>query len=1000
MVALPLSPNRAVTHWMTLLCLVGMTSLSLAAPPKVSIERGTEVSWSAPTDHSYQLQWRPLHSTDPADWVDLATFQEGSGAIDTFLDRQPARRQYRVIQRSLSTTPNATNAIVNGSFEQGDGVTPIGWTLASSIHSLTNQDASEGSFSLRTYIQNQGSTPGHGLLTQQIVPAGGTIVPEAEYRFTFAAHQVSFGPSYVQFYDVQWLDATGSTIASTGYTGFVGGDQSWATVESPVLTAPASATDARIVFYFATGSVVGGHGEVLIDELSLASSQSGGNSSSETILNPNQTPMLVMSWPTESGVTYQPRISSDLTADSWTNLPPITGTGATESVLLPLTGDRAFFQIVVPDDGGGNPGPSTSVVPLYDDTTTLEPDVLVETEDALITYLADRARDRHAREDIVGGVIFRNYDHYLSFYWEQRIANIEIVDRVAKGGSTITFNFSTGDRLDPAEFRTFFADNDFVAQYLNNRSDNDAGVTYLGSTPSSRYPGETEYHYTTTIEQYYPENRPLEIGDRIEVELSQFLLAPRNGRTNYYGTAFLYVVGQGVLPWYAKYKEEATDPAARESASFDSYPLPEHAWLGGLTTLHYQYSNEPEHRFKQTAGNISPTNGQEFMFGRRLHHTDFGDGAHSEPGNPLFLEHAGKLGPHYIAPSCVTCHVNNGRALPPEVGQPLLRSVVKVGNDEAGSPHPILGSVVQPKTTEAGSPEATVTLSGYTEIQGTYGDGTPYTLRKPVYSFQGVTPEFYSVRIAPQLVGLGLLEAVAESTIEALADPEDTNGDGISGRMAVVDDPANPGTARLGRFTAKASQATVSHQIANALNGDMGVTTDLFPILDGETAPRPVELSEHELDQLNRYVSLLGVSARRELTNPVALRGEQLFQSMNCVACHTPSMETSPYHPMAELRSQTIRPYTDLLLHDMGPGLSDNMGENGASGSEWRTAPLWNIGLTAGVSGGEAYLHDGRARTLEEAILWHGGEAEAAKEAFRNLPAADREAVIEFLKSL
>jgi CxxC motif-containing protein (DUF1111 family) len=151
---------------------------------------------------------------------------------------------------------------------------------------------------------------------------------------------------------------------------------------------------------------------------------------------------------------------------------------------------------------------------------------------------------------------------------------------------------------------------------------------------------------------------------------------------------------------------------------------------------------------------------------------------------------------------------------------------------------------------------------------------------------------------------------------------------------------------------------------------------------------------------MNRYVSLLGVGARRELTNPNTLRGEQFFQTASCTSCHSPELTTSPHHPMAELRNQTIRPYTDLLLHDMGEGLADNMGEHGASGAEWRTAPLWNIGLTKGVSGGEAYLHDGRARTLEEAILWHGGEAEASKEIFRKGSAADRAALIEFLKSL
>ena len=137
-----------------------------------------------------------------------------------------------------------------------------------------------------------------------------------------------------------------------------------------------------------------------------------------------------------------------------------------------------------------------------------------------------------------------------------------------------------------------------------------------------------------------------------------------------------------------------------------------------------------------------------------------------------------------------------------------------------------------------------------------------------------------------------------------------------------------------------------------------------------------------------------------DLADPQALRGEQVFTTSQCVKCHTPDMATSPNHPMTELRSQTIHPYTDLLLHDMGADLADNMGEGAASGAEWRTPPLWGIGLTAGVSGGEAYLHDGRARSLEEAILWHGGEAERSKTAFQALSGADRQSLLAFLESL
>ena len=679
------------------------------------------------------------------------------------------------------------------------------------------------------------------------------------------------------------------------------------------------------------------------------------------------------------------------------NLTNSTDVGnVTSATISGLTAGQTYYLAVITltADGQSLPADATitaqldtavGLVALFNASTPLEPETMVDTPTARITYLADRARDRHAREGN-----FHLYDHYLSWYWEQRMANIEIIDRVGKAGQQqqITFNFTTQDQLNPAEFRTFFRGIGTVAEYHNNQQ------ATLVSTNASATPGEIDYNYTATVTSKLPENRPLQLGDRMEVEISQFLLAPRHGRNNYYGTAMLYIVGQGIVPW----QEGVTNDPPQSNGAIDSTPIPTNGWLGGLTTLPYQYSAEPEHHFKELAGNIAPTNGLPFMLGRRLHHTDFGDGTHSEPDNPVFSEHIGKLGPKFANRSCVACHVNNGRALPPAIGAPMLQSVVKVGSDATGSPHPTLGSVLQPQST-SGPTEGSAMIASYTTTSGQYGDGAPYSLQKPNYAFSGTTPQYFSVRIAPQLVGMGLLEAVSESTIMALADPDDTDHDGISGRIQTVNDPQT-GQQRLGRFNYKAGKARVSHQVAGALNNDMGVTTSIFPILDGETTNGVPELTDADLDKLTRYIALLGVSARRDLTDTQALRGEQLFGSANCVKCHAATLTTSPYHPQAELRNQTIHPYTDLLLHDMGPGLADNMGELGTTGSEWRTSPLWSIGLTAGVSGGEAYLHDGRARSLGEAILWHGGEGAAAKEAFRTMSAADRAALIKFLRSL
>jgi CxxC motif-containing protein (DUF1111 family)/predicted lipoprotein with Yx(FWY)xxD motif len=613
---------------------------------------------------------------------------------------------------------------------------------------------------------------------------------------------------------------------------------------------------------------------------------------------------------------------------------------------------------------------SQTYAPLFDSGTALEPALQLDTPAALITRLADRARDRHARE-----AQFKTYDHYLSFYWEHRTAEIEIIDTIGRGGNTITFNVKTQWKVRTleAELRFFHLT---AAIYANN------GV--MQRVQGLDVPGEDARHYTRSLSFNQKYNRQLQVGDRLEFELSQFLDAPPNGRENYYGTAILYIVGQGVVPW-----------ESREGLGDSSYPMPAAGKLGGDTTLNYQYSDEPDNHFMQMPTNLSSINGQVFVLGRRVHHTDFENGAHNEAiTNPPFAELAGKLGNNYVDHSCVSCHARNGRALAPLIpGQPLSGFVVKVG-DASGNPDPNLGAVLQPETI-TGPAEGGVSISSWSESNG---------LRSPNYSFTGVTPTNFSARIAPQLVGMGLLEAIPEAAIEALADPQDSDGDGISGRVQWVID-AETGQSRIGRFGWKASLPSLRQQVAAAFNTDMGVMTSVFPDPDCGSAqtdcgPSGSELSDEHLDNLTAYVALLGVSARRDLDDPVAVRGEALFAEAGCNSCHTDTFQTTPYHPHAELRSQTIHPYTDLLLHDMGPGLASTLSEGNASGSEWRTAPLWNIGLTEGVSFGEGYLHDGRARTLSEAILWHGGEAEASKQAYQAMSASDKAALIAFLKSL
>lgn len=618
------------------------------------------------------------------------------------------------------------------------------------------------------------------------------------------------------------------------------------------------------------------------------------------------------------------------------------------------------------------------MVPLYDATTVLEPELQEDTPTALITRMSDRARDRHAREDE-----FQAYDHYLSHYWEHRTAAIEIVDTIGKGGNSITFNVATQWQLSPveAELRFLYRGINTVAEYHDN------GV--MAAVPELNVPGSNVHHYTRTLDFNAKTGMPLKVGDRVEFELSQFLWNVPAGRNNYYGTAILYVAGQGVVPWEARgvFGQPGTELE-------DSYPMPAAGLLGGGATLPYQYSDEPDHPFQQMATNLSSLNGQTFVEGRRVHHTDFGNGTHDEsPENPPFPALTGLLGTNYVNRSCVSCHPGNGRALPPAVGQPLLQHVVRVG-DAFGNPDPFLGSVLQPLTT-GGTPEGGVTLSGWSEANG---------LRSPVYAFTGNVPTHFGARIAPQLVGMGLLEAIDESDLMVLADPNDNDGDGVSGRARLVVD-SDSGLTRVGRFGWKASQSSVRQQVAAALNTDLGVLSSVRPQPDCGAAqagcdPVGAEIANEHFEDLTAYIALLGVSARRDLDDPQALAGESLFQAANCTACHVATFQTSPYHPHAELRDQTIHPYTDLLLHDMGPGLASTLQEGEAAPSEWRTAPLWNIGLTAGVSGGEAYLHDGRARTLDEAIRWHDGEAQASRLAYEAMTPTEQAQLIAFLQSL
>jgi len=648
-----------------------------------------------------------------------------------------------------------------------------------------------------------------------------------------------------------------------------------------------------------------------------------------------------------------------------------------------------------PVNANGCPLTSVNVVPLYNAATPLESAIQYDRGDALVTRFSDRARDRHAKENH-----FQAYDHYLTFYWEDRTAAIEIVDYVAKGGSSIRMNVVTQNKLDDlqAENRWWYIGVNTLAEFCGN------GV--MNMVDYTHYWKEESYNCR--------EGRPIQVGDKLEFEISQFLdgaTLPR-GRSNYYGTTFLYIVGQGIVPW------DVTDKQVFQPGKYlqrDSVPLPASARLGGDTTLHVQMTAEPDGHFQQMATNLGYDNGQPFVLGRRVHHSSVVDGSHDENAeNGIFAAMAGLAGSQYINDRCSGCHVRNGRAPVAGIGEPLDKWVFKVGNAE-GLSHAELGRVLQPRASGSANGEGMPSIASFTESNG---------LRTPNYQFGGIVPDTYSARIAPQLNGIGLLEAIPEAAILALEDAGDSNGDGISGRAHRVIDPAS-GETRLGRFGYKAATSSVKHQVAAAFNTDMGVMTAMLPTPDcganqSDCSAGP-QLPQQQLANLVKYISLLGVRAQRDYNNPQVLQGKAVFSNIGCNGCHVESFQTSAYHPLAELRNQTIRPYTDLLLHDMGPGLADNLAEGEAAGAEWRTAPLWGLGLSACVTGGVAgntgwdafgldghqyctpdsnYLHDGRARTIDEAIRWHGGEAEISRVNYQNLAAADKAALLAFLNSL
>lgn len=460
--------------------------------------------------------------------------------------------------------------------------------------------------------------------------------------------------------------------------------------------------------------------------------------------------------------------------------------------------------------------------------------------------------------------------------------------------------------------------------------------------------------------------------------------------------------------------------AGTQIAIANSDPDYQNPRMGGATTVKQSDRNA----FSRPAANLSPMRQLDFKVGNSFFKAPW-------VMAPASTTARDGLGPLFNTNACQNCHVKDGRGLVPVINHDMaagteaavslfLRLSRPAKTDEEKQQQatygplndPTYGGQLQNFATTRITPEGEMRLT-YSARMVKYPDGTETELRVPHYepinlAYGPAADELeISPRIAPQMIGLGLLELLKEDEILAHADPDDKDGNGISGRPNLVWDPLTEST-QLGRFGWKAGQPGLKQQNAGAFAGDMGLTSSLSVNTDC-TEAQPCHLSadggtpevtDKTLDHVTFYTQHLAVPAQRNHKDPDVKAGYRLFNQVGCQQCHTESWVTGVAEDRPELSGQHIRPFTDMLLHDMGEDLADNRPEFLADGQEWRTAPLWGVSLNKVVTGQENYLHDGRARTLEEAILWHGGESEQVKQNFMQLSADERQQMIRFLESI
>ncbi|MCF8976969.1 MULTISPECIES: di-heme oxidoredictase family protein [Pseudomonas] len=458
--------------------------------------------------------------------------------------------------------------------------------------------------------------------------------------------------------------------------------------------------------------------------------------------------------------------------------------------------------------------------------------------------------------------------------------------------------------------------------------------------------------------------------------------------------------------------------SACDDAPRFTHAEPGEALSGGSATV----KKSDQNAFSLPSANLSPVRRLDFSVGNSFFRSPWVIA-------PSTTTARDGLGPLFNTNACQNCHIKDGRGHPPEAGDTNAVSILvrlSIPDDPAFAdliqrngvlPEPNYGGQLQDMANPGVTPEGKVRVE-YDALTVKFRDGTAVELRQPTLritqlGYGPMHPETHvSARIAPPMIGLGLLEAIADEAVLANADPDDKNGDGISGRANWVWDDAQQKVV-MGRFGWKAGQPNLNQQNVHAFSGDMGLTTSLRRFDDctpaqtdclaapnGNGPDGEPEVSDNILRLVEFYTRNLGVPARRNVDDPQVLTGKNLFFQAGCQQCHVPSFKTRADAAEPELANQEIRPYTDLLLHDMGDGLADNRTEFQATGREWRTPPLWGLGLTAAVNGHTQMLHDGRARNALEAILWHGGEAQAAQRQVLAFNAEQREALLAFLNSL